>query len=143
MIGVPEHVHRAAHAHGCVARAGGKKVVRPVPQLLGNSCDGGSKDAEIQEFAGPDGVVLARKVRALGETLCWLRKDIAVEALAAVIDAEAAIERIKKALTAEMNHRDQVLADARGETLEHFREQRAYRGMKWDRARAQNRAGGL
>lgn len=84
---------RAAIAHGKVSAAGGERIRRQHPQLLGNSTDGGST-AEVLEYAA-GGEVIARKVVAGGEIACWLRADIADAAEAALEHAEAEIERVK------------------------------------------------
>lgn len=85
MKSVSPETYRLAHATGAVARIGGKRVNRNVPQMSGFSRDGGHTLADVTEFATPGGEVVARKVCALGEVACWVRRD-----LAEVADAEAA-----------------------------------------------------
>lgn len=142
MITVSADIHRAAIAYGVVSGAGAKVVRRPALTMSGYSVDGGSSAVKVLEFATASGEVVSRKVEACGRSECWLRQDLALQALAATAEAAAEMERIKSVMTAEMNRKDQALADARGETLEHFRTQRNYRGMRWDRYRHAQRAGG-
>lgn len=141
---VPESVYWAFFSSGRGAALGGERHVPVRETLAEGACPlRGQHIGEVVEFVAPDGSVLARKVTACGERECWLRTDL-VAAAEAVVEREAAeVTRIKDVIIEEMNRRDSALAAARGETLECFREQRNYRGMRWDRARAANRAGGL
>lgn len=141
MISCPRDVFRDAIAHGVIAKAGGAKVKRVASQLSGNSTDGGSAAVDVLEYAVPGGETIARRVAVGDHCECWLRHDLATDTLIARADAVAAVERIKRELTAEMNAGDQVLALARGETLEHFRTQRNYRGMRFERWQRAQRAG--
>lgn len=133
---VSDDVYFAGHAHDYVRRAGGRRSVPVRETLAEGACPlRGQRIGEITEFVTPTGEVLSRKVIACGERLCWLRRDIA-EAAAAAIDAEAAEhKRIAAVVCEEMDRRDSALAAERGETLEHFRIQRNHRGMKFDRYR--------
>ena len=133
----PHEVFRDCVAHGVMGRFG-KKVSRPRAQLSG---DQGRSNAYVLEYEDAAGVTIGRLVRALGRIECWLRPDIATETLIARADAVAEAERVRKVLVAELNAKDQALADARGETIEHFRVQRNYRGMRFDQYRAAQRAG--
>lgn len=92
------------------AKVGAKSVSRPRIQLSGTVRDGAP--AKILEYA-VDGEIVARLVRACGQTVCWLRRDMAVATLAARIEDAAETERMKQ----------RVLAYVGAEA--HSREQRA------------------
>jgi hypothetical protein len=82
-----------------VAKAGAKQVRTPRVQLSGFVSDGGQSEAKVLEYA-IDGEIVARMVKACGETECWLRKDMAVETLSARADQAAEKERILKEMAA-------------------------------------------
>jgi hypothetical protein len=95
-----------------VAKAGAKQVRTPRVQLSGFVSDGGQSEAKVLEYA-IDGEIVARMVRACGETECWLRKDMAVETLSARADQAAEKERILNEVRAyahasRQHSRDQV-----------------------------------
>jgi hypothetical protein len=94
------------------AKAGAKQVRTPRVQLSGFVSDGGPSETKVLEYA-IDGEIVARLVRACGETECWLRRDMAAETLSARADQAAERERILKELTAyahasQQHNRDQV-----------------------------------
>lgn len=137
MIAVSPELHLAGHRFGVIAGVGARKVGRlslEVPSLR----TGG----EVIEFALPGGEVVARKVvSATGAVECWLREDLALAAQAA-LDAEAAAnERAALEVARWSREVDQRAADKAGVSLEHYRTQRNFRGMAYDRARAANRTG--
>lgn len=92
----PHDVFKDAIAHGVMARFG-KKVNRPRAHL---APDPRPSNAYILEYADADGMIIGRMVKALGHTECWLRNDIATEALIARSDAVAADEAMKKRVLA-------------------------------------------
>lgn len=114
LIGVDPDLHREAFAYGCISGAGGRKVRQPPREKLsGQAVDGGARHAEVLEFADADGVVLSRKVQACGAVECWLRRDIALAALRARIEAAAEVERVTREVAAyaaatRQSSRDQI-----------------------------------
>lgn len=99
MIACPRDVLR--DFAGMVAPSFGAKVVRRAgTQLSGNSRDGGHSSAEVFEWVGPSGEVVARKVSALGQVETWLRADLCTEVLIARSDEVAERERIIREVAA-------------------------------------------
>jgi hypothetical protein len=142
LVTCPPEIARQSLALRVIADTGARQVHQPRPKLSGLVENGGSSDAaRILEYALPSGEVVLRIVRACGEIECWIRRDLATETLVRRSNSEADIAKVKAILVAEMNARDQKLADARGETLPHFREQRLHRGMKFERWQRAQRAG--
>lgn len=104
---------------------------------------GGMGGGDLLEYVLPDGEVVARKVQALGETLCWLRADL-VETARAAMAAEAADYARATAEVAEfIRSTDRQGAARNGVSVEQYRAQRHAKGARWDNYRAKQRAGGF
>jgi hypothetical protein len=139
---VSETVHYAAHRFGIVAGAGGRLVASRPALLAGQTVDGGHSHAEVKEFATADGAVIARRVTAGGETLCWLRSDLA-EAAGAALEREAAEHRRVIAEVGDFIRETDLQGARRNSmTVEQYRAKRHADGMRWDKYRAKQRAGG-
>lgn len=115
MIACPRDVLRDFAA--LVAPTFGAKVARRTgTQLSGNSRDGGHSNAEVIEWVGPTGEVVARKVTALGQVECWLRADLATETLVARSDQVAERERV----IAEVKRYAEATRGAQGQRAESY-----------------------
>jgi hypothetical protein len=114
LITVPHDLFRDCCAL-VVAKAGAKQVRTPRTQLSGFVSDGGQSEAKVLEYA-IDGEIVARMVRACGETECWLRKDMAVETLSARADQAAEKERILNEVRAYAHASQQHARDQRAES---------------------------
>jgi hypothetical protein len=104
---------------------------------------GGMGAGDLLEYVLPDGEVVARKVTALGETLCWLRADLAEQANAAMAAEAADYARVTAELAEFIRSTDQQGAERHGVTVEMYRRTRHAAGAGWDRYRARQRAGGF
>lgn len=136
MIGVDDDaVFLAACRFGIIARAGGKAR----RSVTGDRRGHGS----LLEFVTADGAVIARKVSALGETLCWLRRDLAEAADAALAREAAEHQRIIAEVGRFIRDTDEQGARRNGVTVEQYRAQRHAAGNRWDNYRAIQRAGGF
>jgi hypothetical protein len=140
MMTVDNPLLRDCIAYGIAARHGARKHRSPVPQLSGGP-DRGPRDAEILEFA-IDGEVVLRKVKACGLIECWLRADLALETLVARVEAAAEIERVKAVMTDFIHTTDAAGAQRHGISVDAYRAKRHADGARWDKYRAQQRAGG-
>lgn len=134
MIGVTNDAHYAAARFKVLT---GGRFVRTKTQ----GGRGGMGAGDLLEYVLPDGEVVARKVTALGETLCWLRRDLA-EGAAAAMQREAADYARATAEVAEFIRSTDMLGAARnGVTVEQYRAQRHAAGNRWDNYRAKQAAG--
>jgi hypothetical protein len=132
----------AAFRFGLVAAHGGKRFEPARETLSDGGCPlKGWHIGEITEFRSPSGEVLARKVVACGRTECWLRHDVAEAAKAALAAEQADSDRIVAEVAGWIRRTDAEGALRTGMTIDAFRAKRLADGMRWDRARAKNRAG--
>lgn len=143
MLSVDQATYLAAHRFGVIAGAGARMRQPPRVELDHNARQSYGPHAIVKEWAAPGGLVLARSVVTHDSSEYWLRRDLADKAIAALTAEAADSARIAQVVVEEMNRRDSALAAARGETVEQLRTRRNHAGMRWDRARAANRAGGL
>ena len=132
MIEVTPDEHYAAARFAVLT---GGRFVRTQTAGLSNHGAG-----ELLEYVRPDGSVLARKVVACGQTLCWLRADIAAAAHAALAAEAAEHGRIKAALAQFISSTDRDGAERNGCTVEQYRAMRHAKGNAWDHYRAAQRA---
>jgi len=148
MISVDFNLHYAAHRFGIVARAGGtlrprERVTGAVPCQMVRGIHHISDPACIKEFVTPDGEVIARKVAACGRVECWLRRDLADAADAALQREAAEHQRIIAELRDFIADTDRQGATRNGVTVEQYRAKRHAAGNHWDKYRAKQRAGGF
>jgi hypothetical protein len=104
---------------------------------------GGMGSGDLLEYVLPGGEVVARKVSALGQTLCWLRADLAGQANAAMAAEAADYARATAEVAEFIRSTDRQGAERTGSTVEQYRARRHAAGNRWDRYRAQQRAGGF
>jgi hypothetical protein len=98
MIVVPDEVHRVACAK--VLRGLDARTVTPQrPAAIEGHNAISPEDAEITEWAIGDEVV-ARKVKACGRVMCWLRHDIAEIAEAHLETEHEEMERVRRSVVA-------------------------------------------
>lgn len=104
---------------------------------------GGIASGELLEYRLPSGEVVARKVCALTQTLCWLREDVADLARAALAAEAAEHERVRCELAEFIRSTDRQGATRNGVSVEEYRRSRHAAGARWDNYRARQRAGGF
>ena len=134
-------IEATADEHYAAARfrgvlSGGKWVRRPTDGY------GGVKRGELLEYVLPGGEVIARKVVACGAVECWLRPDVAEAARAALAAEASKHEQVIAELRDFIQTTDVMGARRTGTTVEQYRTNRHNAGARWDRYRAQQRAGG-
>jgi hypothetical protein len=144
MISVDFDLYYAAHRFGLVARAGGR-LMRPKRIALDGSpqLTAGGERATVKEFATLDATVIARSVEAAGSRECWLRADLAGAAAAAMRREAAEHRRVVEVVGRFIADTDAAGAERDGVTVEQYRARRHAAGNRWDRYRAQQRAGGM
>lgn len=145
MIRVMEDKYSAAHRFGIVADADGRKV-GPYAQgddLTGFAVRGGDANtaAVVSEFAA-GGEVIARRVTTDGQSICWLREDLAALAELALQQEAKQYRRAAEKVGEFIRHTDAAGAEREGVTIEQYRRDRLNAGARWEKYRARNRAGG-
>jgi hypothetical protein len=135
MIEVTDEAHYAAARFKVLT---GGRFVRSKTQGRGAMGSG-----DLLEYVLPDGEVVARKVSALGQTLCWLRADLADAADAAMQQEVAEHRRVVEAVGRFIRETDAAGAERTGSTVEQYRARRHAAGNRWDNYRAKQRAGGF
>jgi hypothetical protein len=139
-----DKTYPAAFRFGVIAAHGGKRCDPARETLADGACPlRGQHIGEITEFRSPTGEILSRKVEACGVIECWLRRDLADDARAALLAEAADSERIISEVSGWIRRTDAEGAERAGLTVDAFRAKRLRDGMRWDRARAANRAGGI
>lgn len=141
MKSVSETVYYAGHRFGLVHKAGGRLVPRKPSPLVGNSVDGGSDKVEVKEFAIEGGAILSRKVSTPTACECWLRRDIADAAQAALDAEDAETARVIGVMADFIRDTDMAGALRNDTTVSEYRRDRHARGARWDKYRAKQRAG--
>lgn len=141
MISVDVDTHYAAHRFGIVSRAGGKVRRRQLPDTAAPAAYG-AEPGQVVEFVDGDGEVIARRVSALGETHCWLRRDLAEAAMAALLAEAAEHARVIAELRDFIADTDRQGAARNGISIDQYRAKRHAAGSRWDNYRAKQRAGG-
>jgi hypothetical protein len=144
MQSVDWDTYYAAHRFGLIAAHGGRKCC-PVRETL---ADGGCPlrgwhIGEITEFVAAGGEVLSRKVVACDCTECWLRRDLADDARAALLAEQDDSDRIIAEVAGWIRRTDEEGARRSGMTVDAFRAKRLADGMRWDRYKARQRTGGM
>lgn len=145
MISVDYDTYYSAHRFGIVARAGGR-LKRPKRIELAEGAQqvaGGERRATVKEFATLDATVIARSVEAAGSRECWLRADLAEQALEAMRFEAAEHRRVVEVVGRFIADTDAAGAERNGVTVEQYRADRHRKGARWDNYRAKQRAGGF
>jgi hypothetical protein len=141
MKSVSQILYYAGHRFGIIHRAGGRLVPRKPSPLVGNSVDGGCDKVIVKEFAAPGGAILSRKVTRGNDVECWLRRDIADAAQAALDAEDAEAARVIGVMADFIRDTDMAGAIRNDMTVEEYRRDRHARGARWDKYRAKQRAG--
>lgn len=141
MINTSEQIYMAAHRFGVIAGAGARLRKAPAFEMAEHARASYGTHAVVKEWAAPGGLVLARSVVSHDAAEFWLRRDLA-EAAHAALDAERAdSDRIINEVAGWIRRTDAEGAARTGMTVDAYRAKRLADGMRWDRARAKNRAG--
>lgn len=139
-----DKTYPAAFRFGVIAEHGGKRCDPARETLADGACPlRGQHIGEITEFRSPSGEVLSRKVVACGRTECWLRHDVAEAAKAALAAELDDSDRIVAEVAGFIRRTDAEGAARTGLSVDAFRAKRLRDGMRWDKYRAKQRAGGF
>lgn len=142
MQSVDWDTYYAAHRFGLVAAHGGRKCCPARETLSDGGCPlKGWHIGEITEFVATGGEVLSRKVDACERCECWLRRDLADDARAALAAERADSDRIVAEVAGWIRRTDAEGAARTGMTVDAYRAKRLADGMRWDKYRAKQRAG--
>lgn len=139
---VPWEVYWALFASGRIKQLGGHQQC-PVRETLSQGAAPlrGQHLGEITEWHDPAGCLLARKVKACGAMVCWLRSDLAAEAEALVAAEKAADERAVAKVLAWSARADAENAARRGMTVEDYRKLRNAQGHRAEMRSGRNSIG--
>lgn len=143
MISTDEVTYRAAHRFGVVAGAGARLRQLPAVEMADHARASYGPHAVVKEFAVPGGLVLARSVVSHDSSEFWLRRDLAEAAKAALAAEQDDSDRIIAAVAGFIRRTDAEGAARTGLTVDAYRARRLADGVRWDKYRAKQRAGGM
>lgn len=141
MISVEQDIYMAAHRFRIIAGEGATMLNPPAFEMAEHARASYGEHATVKEFAPPGGLVLARSVVSHDASAYWLRRDLAEAAKAALEADQADSDRIVAEVAGWIRRTDVEGAQRTGMTVDGYRAKRLADGMRWDRARAKQRAG--
>lgn len=141
MINTTEQLYRAAHRFGVIAGEGALMLKAPAFEMAEHARASYGPHATVKEWAPPGGLVLARSVVSHDSAEFWLRSDLLDKAVAALAAEQADSDRIISEVSGWIRRTDAEGAARTGMTVDAYRAKRLADGMRWDRARAKQRAG--
>lgn len=143
MINTTEQLYRAAHRFRIIADEGAQMLRAPAFEMAEHARASYGPHATVKEWAPPGGLVLARSVITHDHSEFWLRSDLLDKAVAALAAERADSDRIVAEVAGWIRRTDAEGAQRSGMTVDAYRAKRLADGMRWDKRRAKQRAGGM